>query len=50
MPETTTQPIRDDLVLALAEIEQAEESLRSARALIRELFGDALVTGEADDD
>jgi len=32
----------DRLVLALAEIEDAEESLRSARALIRELFADTL--------
>jgi len=42
---TQEQPIateRDRLVLALANIEEAEESLRDARTLIREMFAQFL--------
>jgi hypothetical protein len=35
-------PVDDRLMLALAHIEDAEESLRSARALIRTLFAATL--------
>jgi len=44
----TSQTVRDELVLALAAIEEAEASPRSARALIRALFGDALEEGGDD--
>jgi hypothetical protein len=41
MPKTTT-PMDDRLVLALAHIEEAEESLATARELIRQLFAATL--------
>jgi hypothetical protein len=46
MPDLTVTT--DELVLALAEIEEAEESLRSARARIRALFGVLLPKGAGD--
>jgi len=39
----------DRLVLALAQIEEAEESLRAAHDLIREMLADAVLPKVADD-